>query len=60
VISADGHRVLAQADPHDVALPKHLLVWSIELPEGPEETAKWLDAMTNAVDDLSPRGLGWR
>jgi len=26
----------------------------------PDDTARWLDAMTNAVDDKSPGGLGWR
>jgi len=52
-ISPDGRRVLAQT-PHAV------LLWSIELPANPADTAAWLDAMTNAVDDLTPRGLGWR
>ena len=30
------------------------------MPEGAEATARWLDAMTNAVDDGTPGGLGWR
>ena len=52
-ISPDGRRVLAQTG-HAV------LLWSIELPANPADTVAWLDAMTNAVDDLTPRGLGWR
>jgi hypothetical protein len=52
-ISADGRRVVANT-------PKSLLAWSIELPETAEATVRWLDAMTNAVDDRSPGGLGWR
>jgi hypothetical protein len=53
VISPDGRRVLAQT-------ARGLVVWSIDMPATPEDTATWLDAMTNAVDDQSPRGLGWR
>jgi hypothetical protein len=62
VISADGRRILAQATSHAPGRPPGhgLVVWSIELPATPGDTAAWLDAMTNAVDDLSPRGLGWR
>jgi hypothetical protein len=52
-ISMDGRRVLAVTE-------RGLLVWSLERPTGPDETAAWLDAMTNAVDDKSPGGLGWR
>jgi hypothetical protein len=52
-ISADGRRVLAVTE-------RGLLVWSLALPAGPDETAAWLEAMTNAVDDKSPGGLGWR
>jgi len=52
-ISPDGRRVLAQT-PHAV------LLWSVELPASAAETVTWLEAMTNAVDDLTPRGLGWR
>jgi hypothetical protein len=52
-ISADGRRVVA-------GTPRSLLAWSIELPDGPEATGRWLDAMTNAVDDRTPGGLGWR
>ena len=52
-ISADGRRVVANT-------PDSLLAWSIELPDSAEATARWLDAMTNAVDDRSPGGLGWR
>jgi hypothetical protein len=52
-ISPDGRRILAQTS-------HSLLVWSLELPANPADTVTWLEAMTNAVDDLSPRGLGWR
>ncbi|HEX7836163.1 MAG TPA: hypothetical protein VF469_01805, partial [Kofleriaceae bacterium] len=52
-ISADGRRVVANT-------PQSLLAWTIELPDSAEATARWLDAMTNAVDDQSPGGLGWR
>ena len=37
-----------------------LLVWSLEVPASPEPTVAWLDAMTHAIDDPSPGGLGWR
>ena len=40
--------------------PRSLLAWTIELPATAEATVRWLDAMTNAVDDRSPGGLGWR
>jgi hypothetical protein len=53
VISADGHRVVANT-------PGSLLAWSIELPATADATVHWLEAMTNAVDDRSPGGLGWR
>ncbi|HMG23461.1 MAG TPA: hypothetical protein VK607_19140, partial [Kofleriaceae bacterium] len=52
-ISADGRRVVAST-------PRGLLAWSIELPASAGATVRWLDAMTNAVDDRSPGGLGWR
>ena len=52
-ISGDGRRILAHTE-------HGLVTWSIALPQSPDATAKWLDAMTNAVDDLSPGGLGWR
>jgi hypothetical protein len=52
-ISADGRRVVA-------GTPRSLLAWSIDLPDGAEATVRWLDAMTNAVDDRTPGGLGWR
>jgi hypothetical protein len=51
-ISADGRRVIA-------GTPSSLLAWSIDLPDTAEATARWLDAMTNAVDDPTPGGLGW-
>jgi hypothetical protein len=52
-ISPDGRRILAQTS-------HALVLWSLELPAGPTATVAWLEAMTNAVDDLTPRGLGWR
>jgi hypothetical protein len=52
-ISADGRRVVANTQ-------KSLLAWSIEVPASADATARWLDAMTNAVDDPTPGGLGWR
>jgi hypothetical protein len=51
-ISPDGRRVLAQTE-------RGLLVWSLELPASAADTERWLEAMTNAVDDKSPGGLGW-
>ena len=51
-ISPRGDRVLAQSQ-------TGLLAWSIELPASAGDTAKWLEAMTNAVDDRTPGGLGW-
>jgi hypothetical protein len=51
-ISERGDRVLAQSR-------TGLLAWSIELPASAGDTAKWLEAMTNAVDDRNPGGLGW-
>jgi hypothetical protein len=52
-VSADGRRVLVQT-------PQSLLVWSIELPASADDTVRWLDTITNAVEDGSPGGLGWR
>jgi hypothetical protein len=52
-ISSDGRRVLAQTK-------LGLLVWSLDVPATATDTARWLDVMTNAVDDKSPGGLGWR
>jgi hypothetical protein len=52
-ISADGRHVLADTG-------HSLVLWSLERPATPEATAAWLDAMTNAIDDGSAHGLGWR
>ena len=52
-IASDGTRVVARTQ-------RGLLVWSIELPASAEATVQWLATMTNAVDDRSPGGLGWR
>ena len=54
-ISRDGRRVLVQA-------PTGLLVWRLDLPETAADTARWLEAMTNAAlnhDDPSA-ALTWR
>jgi hypothetical protein len=62
-ISADGRRVLAQTPARQTAqtrTPGSLLVWWLDLPAGPEATVKWLDALTNAVEEPGPAGLGWR
>jgi hypothetical protein len=62
-ISTDGRRVLAQTAPRLVAqtqTPGSLLMWSLDLPTGAEATKRWLDAMTNAVEDRGRAGLGWR
>jgi hypothetical protein len=40
-ISADGRRVIARTS-------QRLLVWSLYLPETPDQTAAWLDTLTNA------------
>ena len=52
-ISVDGRHVLADTG-------HSLVLWSLEWPATPEATAAWLDARTNAIDDGSARGLGWR
>jgi len=52
-ISTDGRHVLAQTG-------HSLVMWSLELPATLDDTVTWLDAMTNAIDDGSARGLGWR
>ena len=52
-ISTDGRHVVAQTG-------HSLVMWSLELPATLDDTVRWLDAMTNAIDDSSARGLGWR
>jgi hypothetical protein len=52
-ISSDGRQILARTE-------QSLLVWSLELPQTADATARWLDTLTNAVDDRSPGGLGWK
>ncbi|HEX4421750.1 MAG TPA: serine/threonine-protein kinase [Kofleriaceae bacterium] len=51
-ISPDGRRVLART-------AKGVLVWSLDLPDGPDATARWLDAMTNAEGDTDPKAIRW-
>jgi serine/threonine protein kinase len=52
-ISPDGRRVLAQT-------PRSLLVWSLDLPANADDTVRWLNTLTNAVDEHGPGGLAWR
>ncbi len=52
-ISTDGRWVLARAG-------TSLLVWNLALPQGPEEVATWLDAMTNAVADGGAQRFSWK
>ena len=52
-ISNDGRRILAQT-------AQNLLVWTLDQPLGPEETATWLDRMSNATTGTGSKSLGWR
>jgi len=52
-ISNDGRRILAQS-------AQNLLVWTLDLPQSPEETAAWLDRMSNATTGTGSKSLGWR
>jgi hypothetical protein len=66
-ISGDGRFVLARrlvtdrekkdVEARDVNV---LLAWRLVSPNGPEETARWLDQMTNAVVDLQTTNLAWQ
>jgi hypothetical protein len=40
--------------------PQALLVWRLVVPTTPDDTAKWLDQMTNAVSDPQTSNLTWR
>jgi hypothetical protein len=62
-ISADGRRVLAQTAARQTVQIRtygSLLVWSLDLPAGPDATVRWLDEMTNAVEGPGPARLDWR
>jgi len=37
-----------------------LLVWTLDLPQTAEATAKWLDRLTNATAETPSEPLGWR
>ncbi len=37
-----------------------LLVWRLVVPAGPDDTARWLEQMTNAVSDPQTSKLTWR
>jgi hypothetical protein len=52
-VSSDGHRVLAHT-------ATGVLVWTIPVPANPEDTAAWLDKMTNATTGSGSKSLGWR
>jgi len=53
-ISTDGTRVIAR-------LPDALVTWSITVPAGAAETARWVDSLTNAAIDPGRAGkLIWR
>jgi hypothetical protein len=52
-ISPDSRRILAMTS-------QSLLVWTLDLPQTAEATAKWLDRLTNATADGPTDPLGWR
>jgi hypothetical protein len=52
-MSADGTIVMAVKE-------KTALVWRITLPQTAAETARWLDALTNASADLGTTTLTWQ
>jgi len=53
-ISPDGRRVLALSS-------DGLLAWTVALPQGPDATTRWLEALTNAALDHGPAGaLTWK
>jgi len=53
-LSPDGRRVLALT-------PRGVRVWTLDLPRDGAETARWLDGLTDAVDDRGPGApLSWR
>ena len=60
-ISADGRRVMAhttkRADGEDGAA---VIVWTLPDPPSTADTAKWLDAMTNAIIDPATGRLSWK
>jgi len=51
-LSTDGRWVLART-------PGRLLVWQLARPASAEDTAAWLEAMTNAVADDGAKSFGW-
>jgi hypothetical protein len=58
-ISSDGRRVLAMTTRSPTAT-RSLLVWSLDLPSTPDDTARWLETLTNAAEDNTPGTLVWR
>jgi WD40 repeat protein len=52
-ISPDSRRVLAMTS-------QSLLVWTLDLPQTAQETARWLDRLTNATAETPSEPLGWR
>ena len=66
-ISNDGHRVIARRqvtdrEKRDVEKREQnaLLAWQLVVPATPEDTARWLDQMTNAIVDDTGASLTWR
>lgn len=66
-ISNDGHRVIARRnvtdrEKRDVEKRQQnaLLAWQLVIPATPEDTARWLDQLTNAIVDDTGASLTWR
>ncbi len=66
-ISNDGHRVIARRQVTDREKrdaekreQNALLAWQLVVPATPEDTARWLDQMTNAIVDHTGASLTWR
>ena len=56
-ISADGTRVIARLVETRTV---ELVTWSIPMPQGGAETAKWVESLTNAATDPQRSKLTWR
>jgi len=66
-ISNDGQRVIARRnvtdrEKRDVEKRQQnaLLAWQLVVPATPEDTARWLDQLTNAIVDDTGASLTWR
>jgi hypothetical protein len=40
--------------------PQGVLVWTLALPQTADDTARWLDTMTDALAEHGPTSLTWR